>query len=340
MNIFLGFIFSLLLPAMLAASAPAIKYRLCIDGGGSKTMMQVLNSAGGIVLLKKDRQVHDRIIVGGSNINNIGFDALRDVLALLVDDVELHDGEAQIALKSILSECSVIAGMSGMATAENQASARTIFASLGVLPAHITVMGDADMALEYVGEGGIILIAGTGSICLGKGPDGRRKRVGGLGRVLGDEGSAYRVGLAAMKAALADEYGWGPSTALTTALRSHFCCTELKTLAPGINAGITPSGTLAGLAPIVFAEARDGDSVAQRIVQKAKAKLIGLVHSMLYEMLTPSAPLHCWGGLFKGSFASDIITGIQECAERREFTLEITNHAHDNLPVLFALKNS
>src|SRR6185437_10120998 len=45
---------------------------------------------------------------------------------------------------------------------------------------------------------GIALIAGTGSIAFGRAADGRTKRCGGWGYLLGDEGSGYSVGRSAL----------------------------------------------------------------------------------------------------------------------------------------------
>lgn len=335
---FLGMLVSLLLPVMIVASTPAIQYRLCIDGGGSKTMLQVLDCDGRIVALQnKDGVISDRIIAAGSNINVIGQAAVRDVLWSLIDGSTMQDTD--MPLKGVLPQCAVYAGMSGLGLESNKSIVQGIFSSFGVANEHITAMADAEMAMSFLGDNGIILIAGTGSICFGK-KDGKMFRVGGLGRVLGDEGSAYQVGYQALKAALAEEYGWGSTTPLTQALQTHFNTMALKTLIPGINAGTTPSSALAVLAPLVCACAQQGDAVAQSIMNGIKNDLVGLVQSMLAITELKDAPLHCWGGLFKSSFAPDIIAGIQELAKSKGCAVEITNHAHDNLPVLFALKNS
>ena len=59
---------------------------------------------------------------------------------------------------------------------------------------------DAAIALRAaVPEGpGIVLIAGTGSIAYAENGE-RRSRVGGLGYLAGDEGSAFAIGMAAVR---------------------------------------------------------------------------------------------------------------------------------------------
>ena len=46
----------------------------------------------------------------------------------------------------------------------------------------------------------VLLVSGTGSCCFGVTPDGKRVRVGGWGHLIGDKGSAYEIGLRALKA--------------------------------------------------------------------------------------------------------------------------------------------
>ena len=57
-----------------------------------------------------------------------------------------------------------------------------------------------------VGENGlaalVIVLSGTGSVFHGKNAQGQHVRVGGWGHVVGDKGSAYEIGLRALKAVL------------------------------------------------------------------------------------------------------------------------------------------
>src|SRR5438128_2168812 len=73
-----------------------------------------------------------------------------------------------------------------------------------VLQAHtVEVQNDAVAALfgAHLGNPGVIIIAGTGSISLGMGVDGQTARVGGWGWLVGDEGSAAIIGRNAVTAA-------------------------------------------------------------------------------------------------------------------------------------------
>jgi N-acetylglucosamine kinase-like BadF-type ATPase len=59
--------------------------------------------------------------------------------------------------------------------------------------------GDLVVAAGTLGGWGVGVIAGTGSIAVGRSSDGRTARAGGWGHLLGDEGSAYRVVLDALR---------------------------------------------------------------------------------------------------------------------------------------------
>lgn len=64
------------------------------------------------------------------------------------------------------------------------------------------IESDSSFTLEtaYPGEkSGMLLIAGTGSVAIAKKGNGEIIKVGGWGRLLGDEGSGYWIGLQALK---------------------------------------------------------------------------------------------------------------------------------------------
>ena len=59
------------------------------------------------------------------------------------------------------------------------------------------IVGDEVIALDaaFRGGPGILQIAGTGTNCIGRAPDGGRETAGGWSSRLGDEGSGYWIGL-------------------------------------------------------------------------------------------------------------------------------------------------
>src|SRR5581483_10624602 len=93
---------------------------------------------------------------------------------------------------------------------------KTALVHEAVRAGHYEVSDDAVIALAgaTAGAPGIITIAGTGSICLGRNAAGTRARAGGWGYVFGDEGGAFDLTRQAVRAILRVEEGWGTRTAL------------------------------------------------------------------------------------------------------------------------------
>ena len=120
----------------------------------------------------------------------------------------------------------------------------------------VLVISDVEAAyLAALGPGpGVLLLAGTGSIALGRDGNGRWARAGGLGPLLGDDGSAFSIGRAWLRA---DSIPPGRARRLATA--------------PDAVARI------AALAPAVLRRARHGDVRARRVAREAQHALAELV---------------------------------------------------------------
>jgi len=129
----------------------------------------------------------------------------------------------------------------------------------------------AAAAADALGDGpGVVLISGTGSIAWGRGPDGREGRVGGWGGLLGDQGSAYDLGLGGLRAVTRAVDGRGDPTALTAALLTATGVDEPEGLIPWSHGAA--KGGIAALAPVVVAHA-GSDQVAAALVEGAAAEL-------------------------------------------------------------------
>jgi N-acetylglucosamine kinase-like BadF-type ATPase len=129
---------------------------------------------------------------------------------------------------------------------------------------------DARIALEGAfGAGpGVILIAGTGSIVLGKRADGEIIRVGGWGRVLGDEGSGYFLGLEALKAVSKEFDGLSEATLLKELFSARLGWTSRHQIIPAV---YQEDFAIPSLAPLVLQAAGEGDPVSLDILKRASA---------------------------------------------------------------------
>src|SRR5204862_47365 len=87
----------------------------------------------------------------------------------------------------------------GVATARavwTAAERRAVKRGLRRAAARVHVISDAEAALlgAHDAQPGVLVLAGTGSIVLGRDAAGRLARAGGLGPLIGDEGSAFWLG--------------------------------------------------------------------------------------------------------------------------------------------------
>src|SRR3990170_4420420 len=114
-------------------------------------------------------------------------------------------------------------GIAGVDREDDHTVIRGIMKRIG-LKARILIVNDALVALEAgtPGQPGIVIISGTGSIAYGRNAAGEAARSGGWGHVLGDEGSGYWIGRAALRAVLRAADRRGPPTVLTRMLLKHF----------------------------------------------------------------------------------------------------------------------
>jgi N-acetylglucosamine kinase-like BadF-type ATPase len=126
--------------------------------------------------------------------------------------------------------------------------------------AHIALYG----ALE--GGSGAVVIAGTGSIALSRDGQGHIWRAGGWGYVFGDEGSAFDIARLSLRASLAAEEGWGPSTLLRAALLSATQSNSANQLLHRWYAGEFSRDQTADWSRLVEEAAAAGDTVAESIL--------------------------------------------------------------------------
>lgn len=154
---------------------------------------------------------------------------------------------------------------------------------------------------------GVILIAGTGSICFGVGPTGEIIRTGGWGGELGDEGSAFWIGREALQSACRMADGRQVRSALVDVLLHELEIDAPQGLIPW-TARLTREmfkQKTASLFPAVASLAAGGDAACVSIIEDAHRHLITHVETVLRRLSTPGAqgaatPVVCAGGIFAG----------------------------------------
>ncbi len=194
-------------------------------------------------------------------------------------------------------------GFSGGA-ADKDATVRELIKAKQYIVTH-----DAFIALmgATAGEPGVVAIAGTGSIAFGRNGAGKTARAGGWGYVFGDEGGGLDLARQALRAALREEEGWGPKTALRDALVSSAGATSANDLLHRFYSDEFPRERVAAFAQLVDRIARDGDAVAREILMTGAQQLATIASAVRAQIFDGIAP--CRISYLGGVFRSEILLG-------------------------------
>jgi len=142
----------------------------------------------------------------------------------------------------------------------------------------VSVVGDAELLVPAAGlDKGVGLVAGTGSVAVGRLCDGTAVQVGGWGAVLGDEGgSAGLVREAARAVWAAHDRGEAPDE-LALRLIGEFEVSEVPALGAALEGAADVSAEWGRHAPAVFAAAEAGSHLAREVIAEGGRSLAALV---------------------------------------------------------------
>ncbi|MEP6570565.1 MAG: BadF/BadG/BcrA/BcrD ATPase family protein [Acidobacteriota bacterium] len=259
-----------------------------VDGGGTKTRA---------VILGADFSTLGEGFAGASNPLRVGIAGAATAIREAVD----RACEAAQLRRTDLIVAEI--GLAGARRIELNARMREALLGLGI--GEVVVVGDADIALygATAGEPGLILIAGTGSICCGI--NARRKTfcAGGWGPIAGDEGAGAWIARRAMRAIAHAVDGRGPATSLTSAACTYFHVTDPNDLSTAIYAPTMTNERLAGFARNVIEAAQAKDRVAREILREGGRELglaaVAVIRSLKLERET--FQIAYVGGVFEGA---------------------------------------
>ena len=158
---------------------------------------------------------------------------------------------------------------------------------------HIELHNDAYTALvgAHLGQPGVMVIAGTGSIALGQDGQGRVARAGGWGWLLGDEGSALAIGRDGLRVALDAFDGLGPPTILQDSFLRTFEVGQPRDIKNRVYSPDFGARGFAALAPLVSEAAQAGDPAAQAVVHAAGQALARLVRAVISRLQFDAGPV-------------------------------------------------
>lgn len=257
-----------------------MRYVVGIDSGGTKTVGLLADETG---------QVLAKARGGGANLVIHGELAVEKVLYQVIEDLESPGPLAAICL-----------GMAGVDRPEEKELIQVLLRRLG-LRKNIRIVNDALIALVAgAPEGmGIVVSAGTGSIAYGVDPGGETARSGGWGYLLGDEGSAFWLGHAAVRQGVRAVDGRGPATTLFERISKKLDLDVPDGLVKWFYDQELSRDRVAKLASVVQEAADDGDVAANSLLDQAAQHLARAARAVDRKLtFTESYPLVLAGGAF------------------------------------------
>ena len=224
---------------------------LGVDAGGTKTHA---------VIIGPDDDIRAEAVAGPGNPLAVG------------DEVALASWRAAVVGATKEGRPSAAHfGVAGAGRPDDRARASRLAARTG-LECPVTLSDDARIAFRANAEfPGAILVVGTGSIAVAYDSRGAERRSGGHGYLLGDEGSAYWIGVKAVRAALRASDGRGPATVLAELVPRLMGVDSLDGVVTGTYASVVDRTALARLAPEVVGL---DDEVARAITDRAVTELV------------------------------------------------------------------
>ena len=233
------------------------RYFVGVDGGGTKTALVACTEDGTAVASS---------LCGPLNYNFIGLDVALCNLQKGIAALSLPEGSIAavgIGDPSIDDQC------------ESPIAKKFAARATQLLKAPVYIRSDAYMTLFALTGGrksGVLIISGTGSMAIGENDAGEISVAGGWGRLTGDEGSGYYIGIEGIRAAVRAADGVAPKTALTNAALTHFGADKARDLILAFYGEEEPD--IAGFSRCVAKCAADGDEIANGILLDAAEHLV------------------------------------------------------------------
>jgi len=244
-------------------------YVLGIDGGGTKTTVCALDVGGNVRLVFE---------AGAINLNGESLENVRKNLMNIFIYASLYFG----GLESCKSIC---IGAAGTSNSEAKLTIKNIVRESGYT-GQLLITGDHQAALHGASgiNVGIVLIAGTGSICYGRNSTGKEHRTGGYGYLIDDEGSGYAIGRDILKMVVRAHDGRREATLLTGMVFEQLGVASVEDVIVFLYSKNTNKRDIAALAPNLTKAYVEGDTAAREITEKCCLELVNLVHPVVERL--------------------------------------------------------
>jgi N-acetylglucosamine kinase-like BadF-type ATPase len=298
---------------------------LGVDGGGTKTHIAIIGN---------DRQLVCEGFAGASNPLRVGVEtAVSNIIAAInsaCDSVNKNRGDI----------VSATLGLAGVRRADlRQIIHERIVERLGI--GKVQVFTDAEIALHGIGAGkpGLIIIAGTGSVCIGQNSRGEKFSAGGWGPLAGDEGGGAGIALNALHKIAKASDGRGEPTSLSETAVDYFRAGRIENLSVAIYAPQVDNARIAGFARFVGEAAAKGDKVAVEILREAGFELGTAACAVIkkLKLQRTKVPIGLVGSVFQsGCLVTDpLLQTVHAVAPKAYLLDKIIQPAHSAAQMAF-----
>ena len=286
------------------------KYVIGVDGGGTKTISALADLNLKILKIAK---------TGPSNLRNVGIEEA--VLNISKAILKVIKG---IKEKNILSIFIALAAVEEEFKSEKEKIKREIFKNPKISKA---LRGDIEIVSDQIAafragtdeKDGLVLIAGTGSVCHGR--RGKKEvKTGGWGWA-NDEGSGFWAGQKGYQAIFKDLDGRGPKTKITKLVFKEWKLKNKEDLMKKIY-GKDSIRNISLISKTVDKASQMGDKVARKILEEAGEELSILAISVIKRLNfhNKKFPLVLIGAMFKSKIIlNKLKKEIKKLAPRAEF---------------------
>lgn len=265
-----------------------MKYYIGIDGGGSKTVFALSDESGRILAQHRSTSAdYKQITIPG-------------VIILLEEGIHKLEELSGVCLK--LDECATCFGMPMFGEILKNDKQVLEGIAMQLSHYHIQVVNDVEVGWSgsLLGEAGINIVAGTGSIAYGQDEYGNSGKAGGWSEFFSDEGSGNWLGIRTIEYFSKEADGRLQKGPLYDIVRRHFSLKEDIDIIPIFEEEYMPDrGKRASLQLLLKEAAEAGDENAIYLYRQAAFEL-SLMVGAVYDKLKfkNNAKVSYSGGLF------------------------------------------
>ncbi|MBS1536754.1 MAG: hypothetical protein JST20_03275 [Bacteroidetes bacterium] len=264
---------------------------IAIDGGGSKTRG----------ILKRSNEIICTIEAGSTRIGAVGVGESTERVLNIIRDL-CHRSEIDSSEVD-----AIVVGLAGVWLEEEKQRStqllKTLARNSNITINDTMITSDAEIALEGVlgGKNGIALIAGTGTITLGKINNKEVVRCGGWGIELDDEGSGAWIGREGLTAIVRAVDGRSKSTKLFDMLAERYPMVKKDRPRTIVSAYSERIFEYHSLTPMVMKCAEDGDDVCYSIIETSAQHLVDgiLAVRRQFSNSKEKVEIACMGGMIE-----------------------------------------